>query len=145
MSLNEKDVSIEGLDELIKAFAALGDESLPLIKDAVNDAGEVVLRRAKEKVPVKTGVTKSQLKLQKARISKKATHKIIATIKAGKGAAPLAPLELGHRLFFMGHKTNRDVAARPFLRPAADESKNEVAGIIADAMNKALKEWGDGG
>lgn len=139
---SKSQTTVEGLDELVKAFAALGEEAMPKLKDAINVSGNIVLAKAKEKVPVLTGKTKAGLKLTKARINKKSLYKVIATIGASKDSAPLAPLELGHKLIFMGHITDTVVAPRPFLRPAADESKDEIAGIMAAAMNKILEQMG---
>ena len=51
------------------------------------------------------------------------------------------PLELGHKLVKNGQVVG-DVNEHPFLRPAADESKDDVVNAIADAMNKALEQMG---
>ena len=66
MAINSKSQTVvEGLDELIKAFAALGDEAMPKLKAAADGAGEIVLQKAKTKVPVKPGHLRDKLKLGK--------------------------------------------------------------------------------
>lgn len=141
MKFGNGDVTIEGLNELIDAFVKLGDDALPYLKDAANEAGNVVLAKAKAKAPVLTGTTKAKLKLIKAKPTQKKPYRIIAKISAGKGSAPIGPLELGHKLVLNG-KTVGAVEARPFLRPAADESKETVANILTKAMEKAIENMG---
>jgi len=46
---------------------------------------------------------------------------------------------LGHGLVFMGHPTMKYVKAKPYLRPAADESKEKVYTTITDGLNTALE------
>lgn len=140
-----KGQTIEGLDETIKAFADLGDGHILKLSDATIDAATIVRDKAASKINSKTGELARTLKVTKPSKKSKSQFKIVAKVGFNKKAMHGVPLELGHRLYFMGHKTNSDVAPHPFLRPAADESKDETANIIADAMNKALKEWGDGG
>ena len=137
-----KSASIEGLDELIEAFMKLPEDAMQYVKDGSNEAGNVVLAKAQAKVPVKTGNLKGKLKLGKAKKSSKNPYQVFSKVTAGKGAAYMTPLELGHHLVFMGHDTDTDIEPRPFLRPAADESKDEVASIIAESLNKALDEMG---
>lgn len=142
MSINSKSQTIvEGLDELIKAFMKLGDEAMPYVKDGANEAGAHVLSKAKAKVSVRTGNLKNRLKLSKAKISGKYPYRVSSKVTARKGAAYMVPLELGHRLVIKG-KTAGAVKERPFLRPAADESKDEVVSVISRSLDKALKEMG---
>lgn len=136
------DIEIEGLDELIKAFLELPDESLKYIKEGSMEAAQIVCNKAKQLAPVDTGKTKDLLYVRKPKASKKSKYKILSVIAAKKGAAAIGPLELGHRLVYMGHKTLKTVAPRPFLRTAADENKDNVANIIANSMNSALEKMG---
>jgi len=132
---------IKGLDELIDAFMDLPIEAMDYLKIASDEAGAIVLVKAKQKVPVKTGNLKSKLKLTKAKRSDKRPYFIASRISTSKGASYLVPLELGHKLVRNG-KTIGTVKERPFLRPAADESKEEVAAIMTAALNKAIDKMG---
>lgn len=136
------DIEIEGLDELILACANLQEDAMKYIKDSSDKAGNVVLDRVKQKAPVKTGNLKSKLKLGKAKVSSKYPYRVFSKVTTAKGAAYMVPLELGHQLVYFGQETNAQVKPKPFLRPAADESKDEVANIIAAAMNEALDKFG---
>jgi hypothetical protein len=49
-------------------------------------------------------------------------------------------VELGHDL--ANRKRGVRVKARPYLRPAADQSKEQVITIVTAAMNAALEEFG---
>lgn len=135
------DVEIEGLDELITAFMKLPDEAMEYLKDASNVSGNMILEKAKQKVPVKSSLLKSKLKLTKAKRSDNKPYSINARITVGKGAAYIVPLELGHKLVRSGNTVGK-VEERPFLRPAADESKQAVATIMTSAMDKAINEMG---
>jgi len=138
------DIRIEGLDELCAAFAALGEGATAKLSEPATTAAEIVLARARSKIHNISGDLSAGLKIVKPSKKLSASYKVIAKVSFGKGAAYGVPLELGHRLVFMGHKTLKDVPAHPFLRPAADESKQEVADIMTDAMNKILEEMGGG-
>ena len=131
---------IDGLDELMEAFAKLGDDAMPYLKEAADKAGEVVLAKTKAKAPVLSGKLRDSLKLGKMTL-KKGKYTIYSRVTFSKGAAYGVPLELGHRLMRAGKQTGT-VKEKPFMRPAADESKNEVVDIITAAMNKALDEMG---
>lgn len=141
--MSEPDVKIEGLEELIKAFSALGEDAFEQLKPYSTQAAEIVLNKARSKIHDRTGNLSRSLKITKASKKNTASGLIVAKVGFGKSGAYGVPLELGHRLVFFGKKTNRDVEAKPFLRPAADESKEEVTGIMTNGMNKILGEWGE--
>ena len=138
---SKSQTTVEGLDELIKAFMDLGEEALPHLKKASDEAGQSVLNKAKQKAPVDTRNLQTKLKLAKARKSSKYPYRVFSKVTFGKGAAYAVPVELGHKLVMHG-KTVGAVKERPFLRPAADESKAEVVSAIADGINKALEQMG---
>ena len=134
---------IEGLDELIKDFAELGEDAIYRLSEPSVDAANIVLAKAMQKTNDITGDLDRALKVTKPGNKKGRAYRIFAKVGFTKKGMHGVPLELGHRLYFMGKKTNSDVAPRPFLRPAADESKDEVANIMAAAMNEIIKEFGD--
>lgn len=138
------DFEVEGLEELIKAFADLGTDAIYRLADPSVEAAELVLERARGKIREDTGQLKAALKVTKpGKPRNKKAYRIFAKVGFGKQAMYGVPLELGHRLWFFGKKTYKHVNERPFLRPAADESKEEVANIMAAGMNKILDEWGE--
>lgn len=138
---SKSQTTIEGLDELIKAFNELGEDALPYLKDAANDAGSSVLDRARENVPVLSGQLKSKLKLGKARISSKYPYRVFSKVTFTKDVAYAVPLELGHKLVKNGAVVG-GVSERPFMRPAADESEGAAIRTLSEGMNKALEKMG---
>ena len=136
-----RSTSIDGLDQLMKDLAAFGDRAMPGLKSVSDAAGELVLRRTKAKVPVLTGNLKLHLVL-KTKALKPGDPYTSCRVTFGKGAAYGVPLELGHRIVVHGRVVG-DVSPRPFLRPAADESREEVTGMLVEAMNKELEKLGD--
>lgn len=142
MAINSKSqTTVEGLDELISAFQKLGDEAMPYVMQGSNKAGGGVLQKAVVKAPVKSGNLKRKLKVVKAVKSAKYPYRVFSKVTFSRGAAYAVPLELGHNIVVNGKKVGV-VKEHPFLRPAADESKEEVVSTIADAMNKALDQMG---
>lgn len=143
-----KSKSVEGLDELIKAFMTLGDEAKTYVKEASNDAGLIILNKAKSKVALDTGLLKSKLCLRKARLSKNYPFRIFSSVTyEGKrwnndsGGNHAALVELGHKIVRNGNVVGT-VKAQPYLRPAADESRELVIEKVANAMTEALENMG---
>jgi HK97 gp10 family phage protein len=129
-------VKIQGLPEFLKALNDLPAELEKEIEKALTDAAGVVLERAKSKVPVKTGELRDSLKIRKPKPSGKNRFYLSSAVVMGKAYG--VPLELGHKLVTHG-KLRGTVKERPFLRPAFDESKEQAAGIIEAAFDKAFK------
>ena len=134
------DTKVEGLNELIKAFAALGDEAISEIIPVSIAGAEIVQRRAKSNVN-STGKLDKAIKVSKPTKSSIRKYTIYSRVRIAKSGAYGIPLELGHKLVRNGN-TVGTVRERPFLRPAADESKGEVLGLITGAMNITIQKMG---
>ncbi len=111
------------------------------MKAGADEAGNYVLEKVKSKAPIRTGNLAKKLKLSKAKKSAKYPYRVFSSVTTAKGAGYMVPLELGHKLVFMGQKTDFMVPEKPFLRPAADESKDAVVDIISKSLDKALMKW----
>ena len=142
------EVEIRGLNELIFAFSNLSDDIRKKVTPAVNEAGDLVLQRAKEKVSKyhkysQAGTLKNSLYLKKA-VYRKGALKASCTITWGDDVRKYAaPLELGHAIRNVkGGPILGRAEPHPFLRPAADESKKETADIITKAIDRTLQEMG---
>jgi len=134
-------IKIEGLDELMKQVQGLGDKAMPYLQDGANRAGELILNRTRSRAPVLTGKLRDNLQLKPAKIDAKYRYKTMATVWFSDDTQYGIYVELGHRVMRGGKQVGK-AGERPFLRPAADESKKEAIEIMRDAMNKALKEHG---
>jgi hypothetical protein len=131
---------IEGLDELLRDLAAFTDDAMPALNDASATAAGIVLARAQSLVPVLTGNLLLRLKRAKHPL-KRGDTVTFSSVTFGKGAAYGVPLELGHRIVIRGRRLGK-VEARPFLRPAADESRPLVEDLLIAAMNRELDRLG---
>jgi len=137
------ELKFEGLEDLMKEFSKLGENAYEALRPSATEAAEIVLERVRGNIRDRTGTLSRSLKIIKPGKKKAKSGVIYARVTFGKDAAYGVPLELGHRLVYFGKKTYKKVNERPFLRPAADESKEEVANIMATGMNKILDEWGE--
>jgi HK97 gp10 family phage protein len=99
-------------------------------------AANVILKKAQSLVPVDKGKLKKKLRVYKPGKSGAKSYKMIARVSFPRGAAYAIPLELGHKIA----GGTGVVQPRPFLRPAADQSKAEVSAILAKAMSDVIKE-----
>ncbi len=141
MTVPRNQFEIVGLKELVKDLSKFGDEAIIAISPVVDSAGDIVLAKTKEKVPTRSGRLKDSLFLRRPK-----PKKMIAknTLTWGKDVrAYAAAVELGHELVSFGKRTGKRIAARPFLRPGADESKEKVFRMLIAGMDKILKKFGD--
>jgi hypothetical protein len=127
---------LKGFDELKKALTRMGDMAIPKITAAVDKANALVMSRAQARAK---GNLKNCLELKKATVS---NGVISGRLKIKSGFGYAVPYELGHRLYAWGRKTNTYIAARPFIRPAFDESREDIGRIADAAMDEILKEFG---
>jgi hypothetical protein len=138
-------IKVEGLDELIRAFAKLPDEAINTLKPAIKNDTKIILTKARANLVKhnKTGAMSKSLKTNAPKRAKKYKYQIFASVYFAMEGRHGVPLELGHSIRnrkngpVYGH-----VSERPFLRPAADESRTQVISDVMDAMNSALDQWG---
>lgn len=145
-------IEIEGLDELCEAFSKLGEQAIFKLAEPSSRGAHIICNRAKARVNYDESSEEKhiqdELKVVEPGENNKYTafgqnttkkaYTIFATITTGK-AYHASRVELGHKLVRNG-KTIGTVKEHPFLRPAADESKNEVDGLMINAMTDALNE-----
>ena len=143
-------IEIEGLDELVEAFNKLDVNTIYKLAPYTIEAAEIVAEKAKSKInniPDNKDL-RTKIVVRKPGRDKK-NHKRTqvfskVTLKGGKdGGQYGVPLELGHRLVYFGYKTYKHISPRPFLRPAADESADQVSEILIRGMTEILEEWGE--
>lgn len=134
-------IHVEGAQELIDAFKSLGEDAVFELEAPSVAAANIILAKAKSLVSVDEGDLKRGLKVYKPGKRNKKAYKITARVGFGKGAMHGVPLELGHRLMAHGEFAGY-VKPHPFLRPAADESKEAVVAIMSNAMSNIIREAG---
>lgn len=135
-------LDVVGAVELINAFKALDENAVYKLTNPSIAAANVVLKKAKDLVPVDSGDLKQKLKVRNPTKASKRAYRITAQVAFPRSVAYGVPLELGHNVVVKGNKTGQVVRARPYLRPAADQSKDEVAAIMGAAMSNIVREAG---
>lgn len=108
---NTSGIKVKGLKSSIKALQAIGVEAAE-IKQAGNDAGEIVAREARNLVPVRSGRLRSTIRTSKA------LNKV--SVSAGNnGKVPYAnPIHWG---WF-----KRNIKPQPFFTKALGITRDEV-------------------
>lgn len=129
---------MEGLDEFIKALNQLPTELEAELNTALNDCASTTAKAAKAIVPVKTSEVHDSISVGRTRKKKDGSY-MYATAYVGKKGVPL---ELGHRLF-SHRKLVGDVDARPFIRPAFDETQATNEKKLESAFKKTMDKTGD--
>lgn len=125
---------IKGLEQLISKLNNLPEKlEKKVIRAAVRKGAILVRDKAREKAPVKTGTLKKSIKIR----SNKVANGIIS-FKIG----PTNDKKKGTDVFygrFIEFGTSK-MAAKPFMRPALDESETEVLNVVIDNIKSKLEE-----
>jgi len=133
---------ISGFDELLKDFNELGEDAILELAEPSTEAANIILKKARTKIH-RTYNDDNDLyeSLKVVGPGRKKGHatQIFSRVSIGKGGAHGVPLELGHNVVRHGD-TFGNVKEHPYLRPAADESRDEVANIMTDYMNEIISE-----
>jgi len=142
---------IEGLEELMKAVSKISDEAMPYIWKAATEAGEMVLAKTEQAIPVDTGLAKKSLRLKKMAVKpnkrllfhsvtyKGSSWSTLSGWQEGGNHIPL--IEFGHRIIKNGRVLGK-VEKRPFMRDTADANRERVVEIVTKYLNEALDKAG---
>lgn len=139
-------VKIDGLDRLVSALDKMGDTIMPAMSDAAWQGAQAVLDRARANLASfhGNGDLSRSLHVSRGKL-KRGTYFVACYVTWNDDVRDYAaPLELGHyiRLTNRGPVVGR-VPQHPFLRPAADKSKRDIANWMIDAINKEIEKLGD--
>jgi len=125
---------IKGLEELISKLNGLPDKLETKVVRAAIRKGAILMRdKARDKVPVDTGTLKKSIKIRNNR-----SEKGIISFKIG----PTSDKKKGTDVFygrFVEFGTSK-MAAKPFMRPALDESENEVLDVVINGIQSKFNE-----
>lgn len=137
-------LQIEGIDDLEAALKAVGKKAARAAAlVAVQAACEPIVEIAREKAAEKTGALKASIGWRTKPYRKgDLVVGVIGPRKQFRGPDGSQPSRYAHLIEF-GHlkrgKSGERVAARPFMRPAADAGANRSFGLMADTFGVALK------
>lgn len=121
------DVVLIGDKELLDKLKKIGDGLSDKLKDAVGDAAQVVVDSARGKAPVETGNLKKSIDKE---VENSKDNNCFFRVGIGKEAWYGRFAEYGTMY----------KPARPFLRPAVDENKDDVVKKIREALNDAIEK-----
>lgn len=150
-------MEFEGLEETIVAFEKIeGEEANNMMVASAKEGAEVILAKAKQLCPVgDTGNLRDSLEVKQVRVRAKkySRHLSQPLFTVGpkyvrynrKGGVNYGHLvELGHGIKLPGSKRYvGEAKPKPYLRPAADENKENVTKIIIDALNRTIELFGE--
>lgn len=126
------EMKLRGFEALERALAKMGDENvLKILRGSLRKGAKVVLADAKERAPEgKTGDLREGLKIKTVHLNKSKKN-IIVEIANTKSTYYAKFLEFG----------TKHISARPFMRPALDNNKNEVLKITGQEINKRISRF----
>lgn len=140
-------IEITGFEELIKALDRIDDTlSKQVTRQCVKAAGEVVAARAKQLCPVGNPADKADLKPLRDTIGVEVRNydrRALAVVGPEYPAGAHGHLvEYGHAEVLWGVRTGRRVPAKPFMRPAFDETQTAQKAAMEDVVAAAIRELG---
>lgn len=147
--------TVVGLDGIIKAFTRVQEKAASYVLAATEVSANKIKDKAKANLiankSYKTGdlhnsMQVKQLKVRKAKYSREFEDLSLFSVGpryATVGARLGKGVNYGH-LVELGHKTKagKQVPAKPYLRPAADDQKEEFIRDVAEAMNAGIEQFG---
>jgi HK97 gp10 family phage protein len=136
---------VDGLEDLKRALAGVdGRVRKKALRKGVNAAAGVILKRARQKVPVRLGLLKKSLG-RKVKVYRKegavvgivgprtGFRRQVGTTKDGRPVFE-NPTQIAHLV----EKGTRRSRAKPFMRPALEESRGDVSSAVAEAVQAEL-------
>ena len=92
--------------------------------DRLARAGEIVAARARQKVPVQSGKLRDSIRVTRLKDDPKLNIRVYAGSRQKGGAFYAHMVEYG----------TVKMAAKPFLRPALNEAKGQIKGIVENGQ-----------
>ena len=127
----QQTATIDGIKELRKAFKELSDSAQRgVLRTALRQAAKPVVKEARRRVPVDTGLTKKAIGT-KVWLKKDSVATVMIGVRRGRKGKR-------HFLLHLLELGTRKMAARPFLRPALDSQKNAAVTALAKALKARI-------
>ena len=125
-------IKIEGMESIIAELKKKDADIVKLLTEGITESGNFVRDRAKQKAPFKKGKLKSAIATGDPKLEK---NKAVIDVGIDTSIKPFS--KDGYYARFQELGTSK-MRARPYLRPALDESKNEVNTIVSRKLKEAL-------
>lgn len=132
----EIEAKIQGIDELERMLNEIGSPKVEkkIVTKSLREGAKVVLKEAKNNVPVRSGTLKKSLALVAER--SRGTEKKV--IKVGARATPRWKGYHGHLVEF--GVPSRGIPARPFLRNAVRSKFDEFLDTYIKGLDKGITQ-----
>lgn len=130
--MSDKSQSARLLNEALKTLEDKLARKLSM--KALRKAGRVIVKEAKLRVPVRTGLLKKSIALRAKQRRKRGSPAIV--VGTTKDAPHAHLIERGH--VQVGKRGKKFVAARPFLRPAFDTKHDEFVRLLGDELGALI-------
>lgn len=126
---------LEGFNEIMNILQTLRERVPDQYDEALENVSEKIKVDAKQRVRSKTGKLKASIQKKKKTQSGITTYEV----SAGGRSAPHAHLvEFGHRQVLEDGTVVGDVPARPFLRSAFEDNKDEIINQLTSIIDNAI-------
>lgn len=147
MATSRVTVSFEGMSTLKINLERVIDAVKAAVAEAVLEGAEIVAEAARAKAPVDSGDLRSGIKADMtwdrnapvawagAGFDKDMNNKFVKYSKTGKRYYYPTAVEYGHG-------GPHPAPARPFMRPAADESRSKVRAVVKARISQAVGRAG---
>jgi HK97 gp10 family phage protein len=123
------DLQVEGMEDLLARFNALGDAADRVANQALKEAAEPLAEAIRRNVPVSTVEHKhirDDIQISRVKISGTTRY-----VEVGPGK------DTAWRAKFLEFGTSK-MSPRPFMEPSLHESKGEVFRRLRDALKRGL-------
>lgn len=128
-------VKIEGLVEFRRSLRALGKDGPKALRVALNAGAELVLGRARPKVPSVTGKARASMKTRSSQTA--------VRVAVGGKRAPYYPwLDFGGAVGRGDATKRRFYADGRYLYPTLSESRGDVEDLLADQLAAVARQSG---
>lgn len=119
-------IVVEGLAELRRKLRQLSDGMTDLKDEVYLPATRIVIKRASQLVPVRTGRLRSTLR--------SSAQAKTGVVRAGNARAPYAPMiHFGNKYTFR---------PRPYMSDAVKDKEREIVKVYEDGIDKLIKRYG---
>lgn len=139
-------VKVEGLEELKRQIEGLNEKFQRRVLDqGVSAAARIIRNAASSKAPKDTGLLKRAIRIGKVRQlsfpGKSVYHVFISPKVKGTRQKKGKSREIWAFYWRFLEFGTRKMAARPFLRPAFDENREQALKAMADKFRSALEKY----
>lgn len=120
-------IEVEGAEEVVELLQSMEDAAIGILDKAAKAGADIAISDAKRRCPVKTGNLRDSLEFYKEKSSK--------NTRAGYQVRPGKKGWYGKFIEFGTSKR----PARPFLRPALDNNRNQIEAEVRRTIQKELE------